>query len=106
MVAVHVVVIMVPVDVIIGARISIRSTVANVSHVFPARSSNVKRDDPLSVKICHVSFCPVRVSLNQVSIATTLQLVRLPEAGAYSIVAVGGSLSIQVTVAVSAHVFP
>jgi len=80
MVAVHVVVIMVPVDVIIGARISIRSTVANVSHVFPARSSNVKRDDPLSVKICHVAFSPVSVS-DQLSVAMTFPLVRLHDAG-------------------------
>lgn len=87
--AVDVVVAIVHVVIIIGAMLSIRSTVAVVSPVFPARSSNVNRNEPLFVKIFHQEFIPVRVSLNPVSIAITFPLVQLPDIGVYIIIAVG-----------------
>ena len=92
-VAFPVVVIIVPVEVISGGNVSIRLTVANVSPVFPAKSSKVKRNDPLLVKIWNHVFIPVSSSLKPVSTATTFPLVRAHDIGVYSTVAAGGVLS-------------
>lgn len=102
--AVHVVVVIEPVEVMTGAIVSIRFTFAVVLPVLPARSSNVKMNDPLFVKRYAQVFIPVSVSLNPVSIAKTLPLVRLPEAGEYSTVAVGGVVSTTVIVLLAVHV--
>jgi len=105
-VVVPVVVTIVHVTVITGTIISIRSTVAVASPVFPAKSWNVKRNDPLSVNMFPVEFSPVSVS-DQLSIATTFPLVRFHEAGVYSIVAIGEIVSTTFTVLVtSTPVFP
>jgi len=81
MFAVHVVVTIVPVDVITGAIVSIRSTFARELPVFPARSSKVKRKDQLSKNTYAPVFIFVITSLNPVSVAMTFQLVRFHESG-------------------------
>jgi CRISPR/Cas system-associated endonuclease Cas3-HD len=79
--AVPVVVTIVPVEVMTGAIVSIRFTFAVALPVFPARSSKVKMNDPLSVKRYDQAFIFVNVSLNPVSIAKTFPLVRFPIVG-------------------------
>jgi hypothetical protein len=85
--------------------LSIRSTVAIASPVLPARSSKVNVNTQLPVKVYPVALSQVTVSLNHVTIATKSPLVRLPEAGVYSTVAVGGVVSISI-VNVAPVVFP
>lgn len=72
---------------------SIRSTVAKTLQVFPARSWKVKRNVLFPVKIYHVVFSPVICSLKPVIIANTSVFVHAPEAGEYSIIAVGAMVS-------------
>lgn len=64
-----------------GFVLSIRLTVAIASQVFPARSSKVKVNVPLVVKICHVAFIPVMSSLNHVRIVHTFVFVLVPDHG-------------------------
>lgn len=78
-------------------------TVAIISPVFQARSWNGIVNDPLPVKVC--PEYEARVSLAPVNLATTFPLVKLHELGVYNTLAVGGILSIQVTVAVADQVF-
>ena len=60
----------------------------------------------LVVNRCHVAFNQVIPSLNPVSSATTLPLVRLHDIGVYSIDAVGLVVSCTITVLESLPVFP
>lgn len=89
-----------------GNVLSIRVTTASIAQVFPARSSKVKVNVLLAVKRCHVTLSPVMLSLNHVSIATTVPLVRLHDIGVYSILAVGLIVSCTITVLDSFPVFP
>jgi len=90
----------------VGFVLSIRLTVAIVVHVFPARSQKVNLNIQLPIKRYQVAFIPVSGSKYPVSIASTFPLVNVPDVGAYITVAVGGVLSIRVTVAMIVPVFP
>ena len=81
------------IQVKVGSSLSIQSTVAIASHVFPVRSSKVYVYIPFTVKVYQVAFNPVTASLNPVTIVTISQLVHVHEAGVYSTCAVGGTVS-------------
>ena len=90
-----------------GAIVSIRDTVAVVLQVFPAAStnSNVNELFPVNVYDNHELFVTV-IASDQLIVAITFPFVIEPDHGIYETVAVGLTLSIQLTVAVVLPVFP
>ena len=90
----------------VGDSLSIRQTILVAVPVFPARSEKINVNVQLPVKRCQVEFIPVSVSEYPVNVAKMLLLVRVQDIGLYSMVAVGGFLSIRVTIAVALPVFP
>jgi len=65
----------------LGAILSIQSTVAVADQVLPARSTNVKVNNPLPVKRYPVAFHQVISSETQVNKAITLPEVRDQDQG-------------------------
>lgn len=95
--------------VYVGGSLSIRLTVVAVTQVFPIASTKVKSKFPFHVNVYVIDHQLLVMTIpgleNHANVTMTSPLVYVHEVGLYKTIAVGGNLSIHVTVAIILHVF-